>query len=145
MNPASDTELPPAAQFPASQRGGVPANWSEAVLTLVATRLALIELELKQAAASGARRASGWVAAVACLFFTWLLLLAGGIALIAEATDWPWSLVALAGAALHLVAAIGFAWSARTPAAPAFPVTRAEFHKDREWIETLQQTPKSNV
>ncbi|MEI8038107.1 MAG: phage holin family protein [Verrucomicrobiota bacterium] len=122
-----------------------PANWSDALLTLVAARLALIELELKQATAAGARRASSLIAGLACLGLAWALLLAGGIALIAQASGWPWAWVAVAGAALHLLAALGFARAARTPAAPAFPVTRAEFHKDREWIETLQQTPKPKV
>ena len=76
--------------------------------------------------------------------FAWALLLAGGIAALAAATRWPWHWFALAAAAAHaLAAAIGF-YLARSAARPAFPITRAEFHKDREWLDTLKSPRKSN-
>ena len=148
MNPASDTEFPPALAGSNKNRAAAaspPANWSEALAVLAATRLALIELEFKHAAQAGARRASCFGALLACVFFMWALLLAGGIAVLAQAVGWPWYWIAIGGAALHLVAASCLAMTARAAAAPAFPITRAEFQKDLEWIENLQQSPKSSV
>ncbi len=112
---------------------------------LVSSRIALIELESKEAAKGGARRAIALMAAIICVFFTWALLLAGGIAAISAATGWPWHWVAMAGAAIHLLAAIILIRRAKPSDQPAFPVTRSEFQKDREWIENLQKTRKSNV
>lgn len=147
MNPALDTEFPPSAagSNKTSVAGAaLPANWREALLALVAARVALIELEIRQAAQAGARRALCVGAVAGCLFFMWALLLAGGIAIVADSSGWPWHWIAIGTAALHMLAAFGFAHAARRAATPAFPVTRAEFHKDREWIENLQPTPKSN-
>lgn len=123
----------------------LPTNWQEALLALIASRLALIELEFKEAVHAGARRIFFVLMALVCALFMWTLLLAAVIAGIAHASGWPWYWIALGVATLHLAAAIGLARVAKSPAAPAFPVTRAEFQKDREWIETLKKTRKSNV
>ena len=123
----------------------LPSNWREALLSLIASRVALIQLESKEAAALGARRAVLIVAAVICLFFTWALLLAGGIAAISHLTTWPWYWIALTAAAIHMAAAVLLAKTAKSSDQPSFPVTRAEFQKDREWIENFQKTPKSNA
>lgn len=148
MNSASDMETPPPSadtDHGREQSGAIPSNWREALLTLVASRVTLIQLESKDAARDAGRRAARIVAVLFCAFFAWALLLTGGIAALAKATGLPWYGVALAFAALHLLAAAIFAKAARTPAAPAFPVTRAEFQKDREWIENFQKTPKSGA
>ena len=147
MNSALDTDCPPCAAAPnrnSSAAAALPANWREALLALVAARVALIELEFKQSAQAGARRALCLAAVAGCVFFTWALLLAGGIALLADSSGWPWYEIAIGAAALHLLAAIGFALGTRPASTPAFAVTRAEFHKDRQWIENLPTTPKSN-
>jgi membrane protein implicated in regulation of membrane protease activity len=81
---------------------------------------------------------------VICLFFTWILLLAGALAAIATATGWPWYWLAIAAAGIHLLVAFLLASSCNKPGTPAFPITRAEFQKDREWIENIQKKPKSN-
>ena len=73
-------------------------------------------------------------------FFAWALLLAGGIACLARISGWPWPGIAIACAILHLVAAAALARFACSRIPRAFPITRAEFQKDREWIETLQLT-----
>lgn len=125
--------------------GKAPANWREALLTLIASRVSLIQLESKDAAREAARRAAFTVALVAALFFTWALLLAGGIAALADATGWKWYWIALGASATHLIAAICLARAAKATGPPVFPVTRAEFQKDREWIENLQHNRKSNV
>jgi hypothetical protein len=113
-------------------------------MALIASRFALIELESKDLAKAGARCASLIAAACGCFIFTWALILAGGVALISELTGWPWSRITLAAAAIHLLAGIILARRAKPSGEPSFPVTRAEFQKDREWIENYQKTRKSN-
>lgn len=113
-------------------------------MDLIATRFALIELESKDAAKDGARRAALIAAASGCALFAWALLLAGGIPLIAGACGCSWSLVALGAAVLHLVAGIILVSLAKPSAGASFPITRAEFQKDREWIQNFHTTRKSN-
>jgi uncharacterized membrane protein YqjE len=147
MNPADTREIPPSPENPGPPQSGAshfPSNWREAILTLVASRVTLIQLESKDAAADALRRLIRITAVVICVFFTWSLLLAGGIAAIAHATGWPWYWIAMGAAAAHLQATFIFAQSARTPGRPPFPVTRSEFKKDREWLETFLKTRKSN-
>lgn len=137
MNSASDTDPTPMAP--------PPANWREALVALVASRVALFEVEAKEAAKVAARRAILLGAGLFCVFFMWALLLAGGIAGLAHALGWPWYGLAMGAAVLHLGGAVLLAKVAQSPTPPAFPVTRAEFKKDRQWIENLQKTRKSNV
>ena len=118
-------------------------NWREALLALISSRIALIGLESKEAAKEAARRLSLLVALVFCALFAWALLLAGGIAVLARISGWPWYGIAIVCAILHTVAAATLAMALRCQAPALFPVTRAEFKKDREWIEILQQTKKS--
>ena len=122
----------------------MPGNWREAVTALIATRVALIQHEARESANRGARRAIRIVAALFCLFFTWALLLIGGVAAVCAATGWPWHWVALAAAALHLIAAF-LLMAQSKPSEPSFPLTRAEFQKDREWFENLHHHPKSRL
>ena len=121
-----------------------PANWREALMALIASRIALIELESKDAVRQSARSAVMIVAAVFCGIFAWALLLAGGVSLIAVTADWPWYLVALGVAALHLLVAFILIKLAKPAAITAFPVTRSEFKKDRQWIENFHPSQKSN-
>jgi uncharacterized membrane protein YqjE len=148
MNPASTSETLPTGGIPGMSHGSgtpLPSNWQEALLSLIVSRVALIQLESKDAINDGVRRATCIVAAVICAFFAWALLLAGGIAAISNFTGWPWYWLAIAAAAAHLLASIGFARTMKAPCHPSFPVTRSEFQKDREWLENIQKTRKSNV
>ena len=148
INPATNRETPPSAENPGTSQSNdsrFPSNWRGAILSLIASRVALIQLESKDAASEGLRRLIRITAVAICVFFTWALLLAGGIAAIAHATAWPWYWIAFAAAAIHLQAAVIFVQSAKTPGPPPFPVTRSEFQKDREWLENFQKTRKSNV
>ena len=121
----------------------LPNNWQEALMALIASRITLIRLEARQSAKNGAGRAIRMAAAAFCLLFAWMLLLAGGIAAVSACSGWPWHWVALATAVLHLLLAWILIISCKaTP--PAFPATRAEFQKDREWIENFQKKPKSS-
>ena len=99
MNQSSDI-----GPVPAEESAGTrvpPANWREALMDLIAARFALIELESKDAAKQSAKRAALIAAACICGIFAWVLLLAGGISLIAETNGWPWYAVAIAAAAIY--------------------------------------------
>jgi len=147
MNPASDNPSSSAGGERPGSAGAFdaksPGNWREALLALVTSRITLIGLESKEAARDAARRLLLLVTLGFCVFFAWALLLAGGIALLARFAGWPWHGMAIACALLHLVAAVALAMAARRKSPPPFPVTRAEFKKDREWIDILIQTKKS--
>lgn len=120
-------------------------NWREALMTLIASRITLIQLESKDAARGAVRSVCLILAACGCLFFSWALVLAGGISLIATSANLPWSYITLGVAIVHLLAGSLLARLAvKAPRGAAFPVTRAEFQKDREWIENFQKNPKSN-
>ena len=137
-----------APHDPASAKPGaaspLPENWREALLGLISSRLTLIRLEAKEAAATGAKRAILLVLALGGLFFGWLLFLAGLVAGIAAAAGWAWHWVALAAAALHFIIAAIFIAIAKSGAKPTFVHTRNEFQKDREWIEQFQGSSKSS-
>jgi uncharacterized membrane protein YqjE len=136
---------PEEAPNPESQpQDPLPANWREALMSLVATRLTLVELEAKDAAKETARRGSSLAAAVGCIVFAWALLLAAGVSMIAKSTNLPWDQVAIGAGVLHLMGGILLARLAKPSATTAFPITRAEFQKDRAWIENFQKTKKSN-
>jgi len=122
----------------------LPAGWSEALGTLLSCRIALIQLESKAAAQQAGKLVALAAFIALATLFAWALLLAGGIAALAAATGWPWHWLALvAGAAHGLAAGIGL-YLAKSAARPAFPITRAEFLKDREWLDTLKTPRKSN-
>lgn len=145
MNPPPEN-MPQVGTADAGSTESRPLNWSEALIALISSRVALIQLEARDAARQRTRRVAAVIVATLCLFFTWALLLAGGIAAIASASGWPWHWLALGAAALHLFLAVLLlnAGSSK-PGAQAFPLTRAEFRKDREWIENFQKKPKSNA
>ena len=113
-------------------------------MALIASRIALIELESKDAVRQGARSAIMIVTALICVVFGWALLLAGAVSLIAVVGDWPWYWVALGIAAAHLLVAFVLVKLAKPAQITAFPVTRSEFNKDRQWIENFHPTQRSN-
>lgn len=120
-----------------------PAGWRESLAVMISSRIEIFQIELQQAVRDRSRSFVALAAAALCIFFTWALLLAGGIAALAVAAGWPWHLITLVTAAGHLLAAFALVQSAKKPKAPSFPVTQAEFQKDREWIENLQKKPAS--
>lgn len=109
---------------------------------LVASRVALIQLESKDVARGASRRAVLVAATCGCAFAAWMLLLAGGVSIISQSTGWPWNWVAVGLAALHLLVGVILAQAAKSAGTPTFPATRAEFQKDREWIENFNKPKK---
>lgn len=139
---AAESRIPDIAPESPS---GKPTNWRVALLTLIASRISIFQIESKEAAKDAAGRLAFLIAMIICVFFTWALLLAGGIAALAAATSWPWFWIAMATGGIHLLAAIGLARAAKTPGKATFTATKAEFQKDREWIENFQKTRKSDA
>jgi uncharacterized membrane protein YqjE len=113
-------------------------------VTLIESRVSLIQLEGRDCARHGARRFACLMAAAVCLLLAWLCLLTGGIAALASMTGWPWPWLAIAASAIHLLLALVLATTSKAGTTP-FPLTRAEFQKDRQWIESLRKNPKSNA
>lgn len=122
-----------------------PSSWIEALLAIVSSRAELIRLEAKVAARKGSNKAACVIAAILCITFGWSLLLAGTIGALSELAGWPWFWTALAIGAIHVILAIILLRKSSGTSTPLFPVTRAEFQRDREWIEKLQKNPKSNA
>ncbi len=121
----------------------LPSNWMEAVAALIQTRLTLILIEFRELAQERVRSLVSLVIAAILLFYTWGLILAGGVAAIAALTQWPWYWIALITAGIHLLIAIILVKLPKAEQKEPFSITRSEFKKDREWIETLKKTPKS--
>lgn len=147
MNPSSD--IRPAGPVEAADPGPTShdephANWREALMALIASRLELIQLESKQAAEEASRKAVLVGVAAGCAFAAWMLLLAGAVSLISQGTGWPWNWVAVGLAGLHLLIGLILAKAAKSVGTTAFPATRAEFQKDREWIENFNKPRKSH-
>ncbi len=124
--------------------GSVPETWSEALGSLIHARIALLQLELRGAARQVGKCGLLLATAALAMLFAWALALAGGITALAVATTWPWHWIALAAAGLHVLVAALCLQVAKTTPPPALPVTRAEFQKDCEWLNTLKTPRKSN-
>ncbi|MCX6874996.1 MAG: phage holin family protein [Verrucomicrobia bacterium] len=144
MNDPSDMASGPPSGALRDRRVPVSAHWSEALGDLLGARLALFQLEATTAARQAARGVASLAVAALATIFGWALVLAGGIAALAVATAWPWYWIALVTASLHALVAAVCLLFAKATTAPAFPITRAEFLKDREWLESLKTPRKSN-
>lgn len=142
MNPPSDI-APASSRDAGTAPEASSESWRDAFAGLLATRLSLIKLESQDAAKQVVRSIVFVGIACLCALFGYLLLLAGAVSLVADAGGWPWNWVAVVGALLHLVVAIIFATMAKSKG-DTFSATRAEFQKDREWLENLKKTRKSN-
>lgn len=134
---------PPAPDPSSTASAPASLPWRSALMTLIASRFALVEIESRALVRAAATRLLQCVVAIVCGFLGWALLLTGAIALLARTQGWPWPWLVVGAAGMHLLAAVVLLKRAARPAAPAFSATRAEFQKDRAWIETFQKTPKS--
>lgn len=147
MNPSTDAEPTPSGATRVEAEGSdqsLPSNWREALTSLIASRVTLIQLESKDAASDGARRAVLLIVAAGCAFFAWALVLAGIVALLSEAMGRPWYCVAISMGIVHLLLGLLLGYLAKSSSGSAFPITRAEFKKDREWLNNFHDTRKSN-
>jgi uncharacterized membrane protein YqjE len=139
MNPSSD-EIASTNLYGMSSSSppDLPSNWLEALTAIIYSRIGLIQIEGKEAARSGTKMLVSAILASVCAFFAWASILAGMIAWISELLICPWYWVALVAGGLHLIAGAIILRAAKPSGKPAFPITRAEFQKDREWINQLK-------
>lgn len=113
-------------------------NWLEAILGLIESRAAIVSLEAQDALGSAIGRIIPLAICVFCVFAAWVLTVAGAIGCLAAFTDWKWHQVTFAMAGLHILIAVVALLIAKAKKPAPFPVTRAEFEKDREWLIQLK-------
>jgi hypothetical protein len=129
-------ETPPSQSPPS---GG----WAAATSNFLNARLDLFKLEARDASQEAVKRGALLAVVLGCIFLVWLFGVAGLIGLISASQSWPWYAVTLVVAGLHLLLAIIAGTLLKKPAAPSFPLTRAELSKDQAWLETLKKDPTS--
>ncbi len=123
-----------------SGEGGLPSDWKEAIPSLISSRIAIAQMELKDAMGAAIGKIVSVVVALFFLLLCWLLILVGLIGLIAAKSGWEWYAVMFAAAGVHGVAAvIALACFKAKKTASVFPVTKAEFEKDVEWLKELKR------
>ena len=100
-------------------------------------RLRMVSMEGKDAAAQAGKVLFIAGSVLFAGVFGWLFLCLAAVFLLAKAMgDYGWVWASLIMAAIHLIVAtaLGFALRARGGKS-FFPLTTAEFQKDREWLE----------
>ncbi len=143
MNQRPDNSNPHPPPATAAKHADEPVGWVDALACLVSSRIALIQFEARASARRATTRAAKIIAAALCVVFTWILLVVGGIGAVAAATQWPWHWLAIAAALFHLAAALALTARGKPDEETPFPLTRAEFEKDRQWLETLKKKNRS--
>ena len=138
MNTSPEPESYESRAGWAGEEASQPPGWIDNLATLVASRVELIQIEARDSARHTAAKAIRVVAAALCVLFAWLLLVAGGIGAIAALAGWPWHWLAIGAAVFHMIAAIALMSQNKTSPKSSFPLTRAEFQKDRIWLESLK-------
>ena len=121
---------------PPPQSGG---DWKAALAEFAEARLELVRLEARDAGRQTARRLALAVAGGIAGSSAWALLMAGLVGWTSAMTGWPWWVPALILGILHLFPAVVALVLLRRPGPPAFPITRSELQKDREWLHSLQK------
>lgn len=122
---------------PSSGENGFPRNWKQAIPCLVASRFAIIQSEAKDAVSPVIGKIISLIIAALCVFLAWLLVIAGAVGAIAANSSWQWYQAAFAIAGGHLLVALIALLLSRSKSVEKFPITRAEFEKDREWLNQL--------
>lgn len=120
-----------------------PSNdWQASLAEFAFTRVALMKHESREAGQLAAAKISQGIICGLFALFSWLCLIAGAIGALHHFTGVSWWLATLGFALLHAIVALCFLRKLRQKSAPLFPVTQAEFEKDRLWMQNLK-TPKS--
>lgn len=117
---------------------GLPRNWKEALLGLIYARFGIIRIEAQSALSAATTGFFILVVGLFAVFSAWVLALAAAIGAIAASTSWEWYHVAFAAAGIHLLIGVALFLTMKSRKHDAFPVTRAEFEKDREWLNRLK-------
>ena len=112
----------------------------------LAARAELASIEVKEAAGFAAQKTILAVIISACLFFTWVIILAAATGVLApmadrllvEKCDWlpGWAAVLFIFALLHLkVAGICVFFLKKKPNSPLFELSLQEIQKDKQWLK----------
>ncbi|MCW1886018.1 phage holin family protein [Luteolibacter flavescens] len=105
----------------------------------VSLRLRLVLMEAGDAAKTLATKAAAAAAIAVMAIIAWMLFVAGVVGWLAVATTAPWYLLSMLAGGVHVIIAGGLALYIRRAAAPAFPLTRNELTKDKEWLSRLKK------
>lgn len=143
MSPSLESEPTPLTSGESRPGETTQAPLLASFLRLIDSRLALIQLESADAGQHLMKKFACFAGACFCLFSAWILLVAATIKFVSDATNWPWSWTAFGLAIIHLLLGIVLSSFKSSGACSSFPATRAEFKKDREWIENFSSR-KSN-
>ncbi len=103
----------------------------------------MIKAESGEAIGTGVKKLALAIIGVVALFFAWCLLMSGVVGAIASSPALNWWQAALIVGGVHMLAAIVLFLVAKSEAPAPFPITRAEFEKDREWLNQLKNQSKS--
>jgi len=122
----------------AAGESDLPKNWKEALAALVLSRVEMIRIEAKAASAGAVGRITLLIVGLFGFLSAWVLALAASIGAIAAATSWEWYHVAFASAGAHFLIGAILLFILKSWKKETFPVTRAEFEKDREWLNRLK-------
>lgn len=114
-------------------------DWQSAIADFAASRIELIRLESRDAARTAAKKTREAVILTIAAALGWLCVVAGLIGALDYFTPYPWWSGALLVGLIHALMAVRFAFLLKRPSAPAFPLTRAEFQKDRLWMQSLKK------
>jgi uncharacterized membrane protein YqjE len=127
-----------------SGEGKVSGNWMDAIPSLIASRIGIIRIESQDAIEIAVRKLIILSVALFALFATWALLTAGLIGVIADHFKCPWYFAAFsAGGVYLLISLVMLVIIKRAKKTESFPVTRAEFEKDRQWLNQLKNRSNS--
>lgn len=118
--------------------GGLHKGWLAALATLLSARLEMICIEGKSASSLAASKLAVLVVALFGLLSAWVLALAAAIGAIAASTSWKWYDITFLFAGVHVMIGVILLLAMKSGKKISFPVTRAEFDKDREWLERLK-------
>lgn len=128
---------------PETEEANAPSSsLRESAVEFVSARLELLSLEAREAGKIAGRKGALVGIIVGCAMTAWLTFIAGIIGWIATAGDGlKWYFVALGVAIFHLLLAGIVVALLRRPTPPAFPLSKSELAKDREWLLNLKDKP----
>lgn len=124
--------------LPETDKSRLPENWREALVGLITSRVGIIRIESKSAFSAAAVGFVILVVSFFAVFSAWALVLTATIGAIAASSSWEWYHVAFAAAGIHLLVGIVLFVILKSRKHNYFSVTRAEFEKDREWLNRLK-------
>lgn len=135
-------------------KGNEQASLAESLVAHLMARAELLAIETREAGQVAARKGLLGLLIAALLFFSYALVLTGAVSLLGAWLEaaWPaackgrgWQMSALAAGALHfLLAFVLFNKLKRTPGQVLFEYTRAEFQKDRKWLNPPKTSANEN-